>query len=129
MTYYKQIYIINNDLKMGCGKIAAQTSHGTVLYMEYIDDFRRENELTEPVYLKWRNFDIYPIGTMTKIVLKATESELNSLCNIMDKKFITYFKVFDLGKTQVEAGSFTCVCVEPLDEVQCDELFRHLKLL
>jgi len=128
MTTYKQIFIINTDLHMGKGKIAAQCSHGTTLYMESIAYGYKSNSYYER-YRMWRDFGVEPIGTMPKIVLKASEEEMCSLCEMMDRYLIRNFKVFDLGKTQVESGSFTCICVEPLDEVQCDELFGHLKLL
>jgi len=129
MTNYKQIFIINNDLKMGKGKIAVQCCHGEVLFLECVFELRYHIKAIDEKYDAWRQENIKPIGTMTKVVLKASENEMMSLCETMNRHEINHFKVFDLGKTQIEAGILTCVCVEPLDEVQCDALFGHLKLL
>ncbi len=132
----KQIFIINKDLKMGVGKIATQVAHGEVLYIEHIKEIESDcfdvNENDDKKcssYIKWREFDIKPIGTMTKIVLKASENEMNKIHENLDNLNILHFKVFDLGKTQVNKGSFTCICVEPLEEVITDKLFGHLNLL
>ena len=35
---YKQAYLINTDLKMKKGKIAAQVAHASMYYMEFIMD-------------------------------------------------------------------------------------------
>lgn len=132
----KQVFIVNKDLKMGVGKIAVQVAHGEVLYMERIHgisrgwlDIEKGDDYRYDSYNDWRNFNVKPIGTMTKIVLKASEEEMNKISKELDNLNIVYFKVFDLGKTQVDKGSFTCICVEPLEEVMTDKLFGDLSLL
>jgi len=35
---FKQIFIINSDLKMSAGKIAVQTAHGATYYMQHVCD-------------------------------------------------------------------------------------------
>lgn len=132
----KQIFIINKDLKMGVGKIAVQVAHGEVLYMEKIHDIMSDwfnietgDDKKHDSYIKWRNFDVKPIGTMTKIVLKASEDEMNNIHKELNTLDIFHLRVFDLGKTQVNKGAFTCICVEPLEEVVTDKLFGHLSLL
>jgi len=86
----KQVFIINNDLKMGKGKIAVQVAHGEVEYMNM----------------------------------------LLGIHNRSHQKFKSYYKwTYDMGLTQIPKNSVTCLVVEPLEEEQCDKLFRHFKLL
>jgi len=125
----QQTYIINSDLKMGKGKIGAQTAHGAVFYME--------NALSYPMcctedwaapthdkYIEW-----IKDGLMKKIVLKATEEELNQLSTSLNDNNIWNHKVIDFGLTQVAPNSFTCLVVEPLSEEFHKRLFGELKLL
>lgn len=133
----KQVFIVNSDLKMSCGKTCAQIAHGETLYMEEVcyDKFQheRKNVLndTELVknYLKWKNYATKPIGMMKKIILKTDEVTLRNISSLLLLKGIKCYNVYDLGYTQVESGSFTCLCTEPLEEEVADKLFGHLKLL
>ncbi len=135
----KQIFIINKDLGMRAGKIAAQCCHGEVLYMEEIvnlfvinpaikiDDKRRTMLRN---FNLWKEREIEPIDVMTKIVKKATYQELLEIIHTLDEiGNIKYYPVYDLGKTQVLSESLTCVCIEPLEEEVTDKLFGELKLL
>lgn len=127
---YKQVFIVNSDLRMGKGKITGQVAHATVYYMEeillYVEGQSPENERLFEKFVRWRKEER---GLMKKIVLKATENEMkNILCDLAIEK-IEVFTVYDRGLTQIEEGSFTCMVIEPLEEDQCDKLFGHLKLL
>jgi PTH2 family peptidyl-tRNA hydrolase len=130
----KQTFIINSDLDMGKGKIAVQVAHGEVLYMEYIqflivkfDEEGPDNVLVR--YLDWRAGEIEPIGMMKKVVLKESEKEMKRILQELGDRKIKSFSVYDKGITQVESNSFTCICVEPIEEAVSNELFGHLKLL
>lgn len=72
------VYIVNSDLKMSKGKIAAQVSHVAML----LADFNK------------------PIGRA--IVLKATNETLLKLMKYPNVKFI-----HDAGLTEVPKGSLT----------------------
>ena len=127
---YKQIYIVNSDLGMGKGKIAGQVAHATVYYMEelllYLEGESPENEKLFERFIAWREEEH---GLMKKIILKATQAEMQKiLCELAIKEIET-FAVYDRGLTQIAENSFTCIIVEPLEEEKCDELFGHLKLL
>ncbi len=50
--------------------------------------------------------------------------EINAIKDALRK-----MKLSSIGKTQVNKGNFTCICVEPLEEVITDKLFGHLNLL
>jgi len=126
----KQTFIINSDLRMGKGKVVGQAAHAIIYYMDeillYIEGKAPENKRLFERFLVWREEDH---GLMKKIVLKATQAEMQKiLCELAIRKIET-FAVYDRGLTQISEGSFTCIIVEPLEEEIYDELFRHLKLL
>jgi len=74
------VYVINSDLKMSRGKIAAQVSHVAMMLAEYG----------------------LPIGRA--IVLKATGEILREFIKRPEVKYI-----MDAGLTEVPEGSLTCV--------------------
>lgn len=117
----KQVYIINDDLKMGKGKIAVQVAHGAIHYMSYLNAPYSGGH-TE--YMEWSKD-----GVMKKIVLKATEGEMWHIIDCLNKELIWFYGVEDLGLTQVPAGSLTCIVVEPLPEETTKRLFGAYKLL
>lgn len=119
----KQVFIINQDLKMGKGKIAVQIAHGEVYFMELAFD---EGYLHPERYESWRNDDD---ELMKKVVLKATEDQLHEIVAELCFQKIWCSTVYDHGLTQIPEDSFTCIVVEPLLEEQCDKLFGNLKLL
>lgn len=126
----KQVFIINSDLKMGKGKTVGQAIHAVIYYMDeillYVEGQAPENKLLFERFVKWREEDH---GLMKKIILKASEDEMNNILLKLAIRGIEKFAVYDRGLTQIPEGSFTCIIVEPLEEEKCDELFSHLKLL
>lgn len=123
---YKQVFIINQDLNMSKGKIAVQVAHGEVYYMQYLMESPMDKEMLLDNYIIWTDEEN---GLMKKAVLKTTEKELHNFVAELPVKGITCFVVHDRGLTQVTPDSLTCLCIEPLLEEKCNELFRHLKLL
>ena len=127
---FKQIFIINSDLKMGKGKIVGQALHAMVYYMDeillYVEGKAPENKRLFERFVTWREEDN---GLMKKIVFKSSEEEMNRILCELAIRGIEKFAVYDRGLTQIPEGSFTCIIVEPLEEEKCDELFGHLKLL
>lgn len=130
----KQVFIVNQDLKMGKGKIAVQVAHGEVLYMNKIADAENMN-LGCDLNMQFNFKDWMQDGLMKKIVLKTTQEEMLILLgclqmlNGMIKSKVWHDIVFDRGLTQVPADSMTCIVIEPLDEQHTDHMFGHLKLL
>ena len=98
--------IVNADLKMKKGKIAAQVSH-----------------VTRMAFRSHANCAINRV-----IVLKASQCQINQLiakyCKDRDP-IITY--VVDAGLTQVKPGSITCLAVMPKQQVPPE--VKQLKLL
>lgn len=130
---YKQVFVVNKDLKMGCGKACAQVAHGETLYMQdvminYADIENQDNTFTDR-YFQWKDDSIKPVGLMKKVVLKATDDQITSILLQLIKNNIKNYIVYDLGITQVESGALTVLCTEPIEEELSNKIFGHLKLL
>ena len=129
----KQVFIVNKDLKMTCGKVCVQIAHGEVLYIEDVLNIPQCNKHADSKiverYFLWREKTNGPIGMMKKIVLKATEQEILDITENMLKHEIKCYLVFDKGMTQVPQDSLTAICIEPIEEEKAKELFGSLKLL
>ncbi len=126
---FKQIFLINKDLKMGVGKVAVQVAHGEVLYMENLFSMNYPDE-KHGKYDEWRsNTPEDPIGMMKKVVLKASEYEIRDIFIKLRNLNIWAYLIFDHGLTQIPENSLTCLVVEPLEESKCDKLFHSFKLL
>lgn len=121
----KQIIIVNNELGMSKGKIAAQVAHGTVIYViRALGGGTGENDMRMLlVFNEWNK------EGMTKIILKSPVEEIRKLHIQMKEENLWSHKVHDFGRTQVAPNSLTCFIVEPLNEQSADKFFSHLKLL
>ncbi len=131
---FKQIFLINSDLKMSSGKIAVQVAHGETLYMDRIlEHIIQHHAKSDDIYVRYNNWreitEEDDIGMMKKIVLKSTESEMRDIHYKLKSLNIWSCLIFDRGLTQIPEHSLTCLVVEPLEESQCDSLFGNLKLL
>lgn len=113
--------LVNNDVKMGKGKIAGQVGHVVGLITEEIvqDYYIERNDITTEAYqryISWKK------KGHAKIILKATEEEMIAL--IQEKECIF---IRDAGKTQIPPNTLTVVGFYPTTELK--EKFQHLKLL
>ena len=116
-----QTFLVNTDLKMRKGKIAAQVAHGETLYME--DKFNKHSYGgMYDRYIKWKS------GGMYKVVLKSTEREMIEIMTVLDNFNTNYYVVRDFGLTQVPKNSFTVLAVEPLGKSSHEDLFSEFKL-
>lgn len=116
-----QTFLVNTDLKMRKGKIAAQVAHGETLYMSDVYSVIHEE-------MKERN-RVWIDGGMHKVVFKSTESEMIETMRILDNLNTNYYVVRDFGLTQVPKNSFTVLVIEPLEKQSHQVIFGHLKLL
>jgi peptidyl-tRNA hydrolase len=115
---YTMYIIINNDLNMGKGKIASQVGHVVQHIIEdLLESYYNSNKIKDKYsnYLKWKN-------GCKKIVLKASQADLLYCLENYD-----CVPVYDLGKTQIEANSLTCVGFYPSNTNS--QLFTKFKLL
>ena len=119
---YVMYLFVNENLKMGKGKIGAQIGHCVQYLIEDILENTLENTLENikkekyQDYLKWKN------SGCKKIVLKASILELLQL----QKNDISR-SVYDAGHTQIEAGSLTIVGFFPSNKL--GNKFTNFKLL
>jgi len=114
---FKQVIVVRTDLKMGKGKTAAQASHASVEALE-------KTKIKFPEWIEeWRN-----TGTQ-KVVLKvSTEKELLELFETVKKEIPTAL-IKDAGRTQIQAGSNTCIGIGPAPENLINKYTKELKLL
>jgi PTH2 family peptidyl-tRNA hydrolase len=105
---------VNDDLKMGKGKIGAQIGHCVQLLIEDILENTKKEKYQD--YLKWKS------SGCKKIVLKATQLHLLEL-----QKDDMSRSVHDAGHTQIEAGSLTVVGFFPSNKLE--KRFKDFKLL
>ena len=114
---YVMYLVVNDDLKMGKGKIASQVGHCVHFMVENIIRSHYESKKSNSYdrYMKWKN------GS-TKIVLKASKDELIKLSGEKESNAI-----YDAGKTQIESGSLTVVGFYP--SCTNSDLFKKYKLL
>jgi PTH2 family peptidyl-tRNA hydrolase len=115
--------LVNVDLKMKPGKIAAQVGHVVGVIVEEIikkayDDRTPESLEDYDYYEKWTKNNMYK-----KVTLKAREEELRDF--LKNEKKCRY--IIDAGLTQIAPNSLTVVGFFPRDDLA--EKFKHLKLL
>ncbi|XP_069822953.1 probable peptidyl-tRNA hydrolase 2 [Dendropsophus ebraccatus] len=118
-AYYKMVFVVNMELSMGVGKIAAQVGHGAVgLYQLLIKDPK-----TKEMVDKWDEYGA------KKIVLQGSSTahlmELQALALSMD---LPTYLVQDAGRTQIAAGSHTVLAIMGEEEM-VNKVTGKLKLL
>lgn len=112
---FKQAIVVRSDLKMGKGKIGAQSAHASVLALYKADE---------------RDAAAWRAGGMKKICLKvASEKELIQIFNEAKRARLPAALVRDAGFTQIEAGTATAVGIGPAEEARVDAVTGKLKLL
>ena len=109
---YTMYVFVNNELKMGKGKIGAQIGHVVMSLIEHLLNNKKSQEYSR--YLEWKKYG------QAKIILKATENDLVNLAQLPESKY-----VLDAGKTQIAPGSLTVVGFFP----NTHEEFKKYKLL
>ena len=115
---YKLVIAVRRDLGMGKGKIAVQVGHASVSAAEEV---RRER----PEW--WREW--FREG-QRKVVVKAnSENELEELKRKADELGLASTIIRDLGLTQVQPGTATCVGIGPGPAELVDKITGALPLL
>ena len=117
--YYMYV-LVNDDLKMGKGKIAGQVGHVVGLITEEI--IRKSYESIKGIpdcylrYIQWKN------SGHAKIILKATQEKITSFMGHPESIYI-----IDAGKTQIAPDSLTVIGFYPSANIQ--DKFKNFKLL
>jgi peptidyl-tRNA hydrolase, PTH2 family len=112
----KLVLVVRTDLDMGRGKIAAQVAHAAVAATLTALGQRRLRQWLE---------DGQP-----KVVLRAgDEDELVAVAARAEAAGLAVDMVRDAGRTQVPAGTTTCLAVGPDDSDLVDTVTGSLSLL
>ena len=115
---YKQTIVIRADLKMGKGKLSAQSAHASLA--AYTKVRRTHPEITKA----WER------EGQKKVVLKVSgEQELLEYLQKAKDAGIPCELISDAGHTQLEPGTMTCFAAGPWKEEELDSIFGKLKLL
>lgn len=112
---FKQVLVVRTDLKLGKGKMAAQTAHAAV------EAYRKAPEKEKKKWLE---------ENQRKIVLKVgTERELIDIYEKAIRSGLPAVLIRDAGLTQVPPGTKTAVGIGPADEKKIDIITGELSLL
>lgn len=114
-----QYYVMNRELSMSPGKMAAQAAHAaTVAAIDLLrgDDSR----FPSPEFLQW--FAEWYRGGMKKIVLKGTTRELEKLAEH------GFYPIHDGGLTEIPSGSLTVVSLPPMPKSKAQSYVKGLNL-
>ena len=102
--------LVNSDLNMGKGKIAAQVGH---VVQAIVEELCTKNNST---YREWKN------SGSAKIVLKASRDEIEKHISLPNARH-----VIDEGRTQIPAGSLTVLGFLPSRDMA--DILAKYKLL
>lgn len=112
---FKQVIVVNNNIKMSKGKLAAQVAHASVLSML---------ESSEAIVAGWLD------NSFPKIVLKVDSvSDLLALKSKCEKEKVPCAIVIDEGRTELSNGTITCLGIGPSFNEIIDEITGELELL
>lgn len=112
---FKQVIVVNTELALPRGKLAAQVAHAAVA--AYV-------EAAPKAQAAWLS------AGMPKIVLKATdEAALRELCAEAQSAGLPVALIEDAGRTVVAEGTVTCLGIGPATAAELEPLTGELKLL
>lgn len=115
---FKMILVVNNELGMTKGKIAAQCGHAT------LGCYKEACKKTPNAVQWWGRLG------QAKIAVKIDSTkQLVELWQEARTKGFSCYLVEDAGRTQIAAGSRTVLAIGPVPTKKLDELTGHLKLL
>lgn len=114
----KLILIINNGLKMGKGKIAAQAGHASVQATLKAGE---KNPLALQAWLS---------SGQKKVCLKGDDADqLLALEKQAKEAGLLTSKIHDAGHTQIPSGSLTVLAIGPCQDALVEKITGTLKLL
>ena len=129
---YVQYIIINKDLEMGCGKIAAQVGHGCGMhilkynFLDNIINYGDSHQLTDQEITEVENTIYWIKESFRKIVKVAHKKEFEKIKELIE---VDCFVVKDAGLTSVEPGSETVIVLWPIKRSLCPKIIQKLQLL
>jgi PTH2 family peptidyl-tRNA hydrolase len=106
--------VVNKEVKMSPGKLAAQVAHVAVK-ASHLGEIKEEDW-----WERWYK------GSYTKIILKASKHEIQELLNIWVECTVS---VYDEGRTEIPKGTLTAIAFIPMPKNEIPEPLKELKLL
>lgn len=107
--------VIRTDLKMGKGKMAAQSCHAS------LGAFKRADE---------RKIRKWELEGEKKVVVKVKDlRELYEVYELVKNTDMPYYLVQDAGRTELPKGTVTCLGIGPDEDEKIDKITNELKLL
>ena len=115
---YKQVIVVRIDLRMSCGKIAAQAAHASLMASEVAKEKKPE----------W--WDQWWEEGQKKVILRVdSEMELLELFKEAEELDLPVAMVVDKGLTEVPPNTRTAIGIGPAPEEIIDRVTGKLKLL
>jgi peptidyl-tRNA hydrolase, PTH2 family len=111
----KQVIVVNQELHLPKGKLAAQVAHGAVAAFLYAAPAYQQAWLEE--------------GMPKVVVAISSTAALLELEQRAVQAGIAHCLIEDAGRTVVPAGTVTCLGLGPAPDEQIDQLTRELRLL
>jgi peptidyl-tRNA hydrolase, PTH2 family len=112
--------LVNDDLKMGKGKIAGQVGHVVGLITEEI--IRKSYESSKGIPDCYSRYMVWKMSGYAKVVLKATQEQIEQLVGEPESMYIR-----DAGRTQISPNSLTVLGFYPSSSLKVK--FKDFKLL
>jgi len=111
----KQAILVRKDLKLPIGKAVSQGCHASVEAVLRSS----KSDVSE-----WRE------EGMPKIVLKVEDlKELQKYNQLAKDSGLVTALITDAGRTTINPGTVTCLCIGPAPEAKLDKITKDLKLL
>lgn len=111
-----QYFIVNKELNMSPGKIAAQVAHAaTISTLDILSPSSRFASHKED-FIQW-----YQTG-MKKVILKGRQKDLEKL------EKLEYYGIRDSGRTEIASGSLTVIVLPPMPKSLGKEIVGYLAL-
>jgi peptidyl-tRNA hydrolase len=104
-----QYYVVNQDLNMSTGKVAAQVAHVATIIAMY--------EGGNDNFHNW-----FQKSDQKKIILKGKQKDLEKL---IDQGF---YYIRDNGLTEIPAGSLTVAGLPPMPKSEAQQYVKRLRL-
>lgn len=121
----RQVLVVRRDLEMSAGKVAAQCAHAAQQFLLHTGGVNYHLGQGPHAHgiIKWE------MSGETIIVLGCRDlDELNTIAQVARNSGLLIFVQRDLGRTEVDPGTDTCLAIGPADRSLIDPITRHLRL-
>lgn len=124
----KQVIVMRTDLNMRKGKMCAQASHASMMFLlKQLTVFPNGHLRMMPTAVQREWMD----GSFTKICVRTnSEEELRQIISDAQNENLTVHEVIDNGATEFGGvKTLTCAAIGPHEAEFIDKITGHLELL